>query len=85
MNRIRRPNGFFIRLLAVVTVLALVVGVTAGCSAVDNLTRGTTADESTGVYGSAAPPVAGYDTSKDSVGGGARRSLSHQSQRPAAT
>lgn len=71
MNRMRRLKGLVVRLLAIVTALVLVVGITAGCSAVDQLTGGTTADESTGSYSSASPPIVGYDASKGAVDGGA--------------
>jgi len=65
MNHVRRPRGLIARLLAIVTVLTLVAGV-VGCAAVDQLTRGTTATESSGGYGSAVS-VPGYDASKDAV------------------
>ncbi len=81
MNRMRRPKGFVVRLLVIATVLALVAGITVGCSAVDQLTKGTTAAESAGSYSSAAPPVVGYGTSPDAVDGGA---LVAESSDPAA-
>lgn len=71
MNRMRRPKGLVVRLLAITTALMLMAGISTGCGAVDQLTTGTTASESTGSYSSAAPPMLGYDASKGAVDGGA--------------